>query len=112
MSEDAFLSDRPCFPDDTTCTVSMMWSSTLDNCNCGETNDVSIIECTDTRVKWDELTDIFICELVAQAYSLGLMLDGLSVDDCGFELIENAAMDSITLRVLWSVLTVMKQERK
>lgn len=45
----------------------------------------------------DDCDDIFIGELVGQADTLGLMLDGLSVNDCSAEVIDDGFVNGVTL---------------
>lgn len=43
-------------------------------------------------------TDVFVSQLVGETHTLGLVLHRLAVDDGVLELLENGAMDGVTLR--------------
>lgn len=49
------------------------------------------------------LTDILVREFMGQSHTLWLMLNGLSIHNCRFELFNDAAVDSVTLSNIQSV---------
>jgi len=49
------------------------------------------------RIRCSSLTDVLVSQFVREPNALRLMLDRLAVDDGAFELLDNAAMDSVTL---------------
>lgn len=62
------------------------------------------------KLRVSSITNVLIAKLVGEAYTLGLMLDGFSVDNSGLELLKNAPMDCVALVGMVSIVVIFKHQ--